>query len=77
MSDQSQLVEGDGQNEARTVYVVATNYDGDPHPHIEGVYSDNEAAEEMMDKCSERHEPPYPVAWQLFEVEVDGEVNLP
>ena len=53
-----------------TVYVVATNYDDDPHPHVEGVFSDCEDAKELKKKCAAVTEPPHPVAWQLFEMEV-------
>lgn len=59
-----------------TVYVVAANYDGDPHPHIEGVWRDKEQAEGMIVKCRERFTAPHPIAWQMFEVEIGGEVSV-
>jgi hypothetical protein len=59
-----------------TVYVVAANYDGDPHPHIEGVWTDKEQAKGMVAQCRQTTIPPHPVAWQMFEVEVNGEVDV-
>ena len=56
-----------------TVYVVVTNYDGDPHPHVEGVFENEDSADELMEQCAARYEPPYPVAWQKTEQEVEDE----
>ena len=52
------------------VFVVVTNYDDDPHPHVEGVFEDEADADELMDRCSARFEPPHPIAWRKVEQEV-------
>lgn len=53
-----------------TVWVVASNYADDPHPHIEGVFADEEPARELEKQCGKVTEPPHPVAWWAYEVEV-------
>lgn len=53
-----------------TVWVVATNYADDPHPHVEGVFADEDDADEMMEKCRNRFEGPHATAWQKIEMEV-------
>lgn len=52
------------------VYVVATNYADDPHPHIEGVFADLDDADELAEKCRRITTPPHPVAWGVHDVEV-------
>lgn len=52
------------------VWIVAANYADDPHPHVLGVFDDEEDADELMDKCRARYEEPYVVAWEKFEEEV-------
>lgn len=77
MSEQERLVEPAPEPaDDETVYVVATNYADDPHPHIEGVFSDAGPAQDLMRDCRKITEAPNPVAWELFEAEVDGEVTL-
>ncbi len=70
------LLDPPEQPKLNTVYVVAANYADDPHPHVEGVWKDKEQAKGMMSKCRERFKPPHPVAWQMFEVEIGGEVEV-
>lgn len=53
-----------------TVYVVVTNYADDPHPHVEEVFEDEEAADELMERCRSVTKPPHPVAWRKVEKEV-------
>lgn len=50
-----------------SVYVVVTRYDGDPHPHVELVTTDEDEAEELMNKCRDTVNPPHPVAWEMDE----------
>ena len=56
--------------EPETIWIVAGNYADDPHPHILGVFEDEEPAEELMDDCRQTVGGPHPVAWQKFEREV-------
>ena len=55
------------------VFVVVSVYDGSPHPRVEGVYSNREAAEAHRDACASITEPPHPVAWELRETPVADE----
>jgi len=59
-----------------TVYVVAANYDDDPHPQVEGIFPHKEQAEDIIEKCRDRFSDPHPIAWQMFEVEIGGEVSV-
>lgn len=63
--------EGPGQP---TVWVVAANYADDPHPHIEGVYADEEAAREHEQAITDSISPSAPVAWWVYEQPVRQEV---
>jgi len=50
--------------EKMTVWVVAANYADDPHPHVEGVYDNEEAAREHE---KELHDDAIgPVAWWVY-----------
>lgn len=60
--------EPDSEN---TVYVVASSYDDDPHPHVEGVFSEEEDANELRKKCADVASPPHPIAWTVIKQEVD------
>lgn len=55
----------------RTVYIVVTNYDGDPHPHVELVTTDEDEADELMDDCAAHVGGPWPIAWRKVEVEIE------
>lgn len=68
MSQSSQDEPSNG--EGLTVYVVAANYADDPHPHVEGVYANEEAAEEHEKEI--RDEALGPVAWDVFERQIEG-----
>jgi hypothetical protein len=75
MDSQTNLVDAPeehpkGGGGIETVYVVASNYADDPHPHIEGVFADEEPARELEKKCGMVTEPPHPVAWWVFEEEI-------
>ncbi|MCT4573526.1 hypothetical protein N3930_41495 [Bacillus thuringiensis] len=61
----------DVENSEDIVYVVVTNYDDDPHPHVEGVFTDKSAAEELRKQCRSVTEPPHPIAWDVIEQTVD------
>lgn len=56
--------------EGLTVYVVATTYADDPHAHVEGVYANEEAANEHKKEL--RDEALGPVAWDVFKKEIEG-----
>jgi len=55
----------------QTVWVVASNYADDPHPHVEGVYDNEEAAREHEDEI--RNEALGPIAWWVYEQTVETE----
>lgn len=57
-------------DEPETIWIVAANFDGDPHPHILGVFESEEPAEDLMDDCRQTIGGPHPIAWQKFEREV-------
>ena len=60
-----------------TVYVVAANHADDPHPHIEAVYDNADAAEAHRHWISEDRGCPY-VAWGVHEQAIEtGETPLP
>lgn len=56
------------------VYAVVTNYADDPHPHVEDVFEDEDAARELLKQCGNVVGPPHPVAWTLFRL-APGEVE--
>ena len=58
------------KDRTETVYVVASNYADDPHPHIEGVFADEAPARELEKQCGKVTEPPHPVAWWVYEEEI-------
>lgn len=62
---QAEEIRGGGK-----VYVVAANYADDPHPHVEGVFLNEEDAKELKKKCAAVNQAPHPVAWQVLEREV-------
>lgn len=66
----------DTDPEADTVYIVVANYADDPHPHVEGVFGDEDDAKALMDDCRATTRSPHPVAWKLVEADVDGEVTV-
>lgn len=57
-------------NGKQTVHVVVANYDDDPHPHVEAVHSNEDAAEQHMIELGDEREPPHPIAWTREEKEV-------
>ena len=59
-----------GDDEPKTIWIVAGNFDGDPHPHIMGVFEDEEPAKELIANCRATTRRPHPIAWQKFEREV-------
>lgn len=78
MSASEQETLGDPDSEQAgdaTIYIVAANYADDPHPHIEGVFSDPAPAKDLIRDCGKVTQPPHPVAWQLFEAEPGNEVR--
>lgn len=52
------------------LYIVLTKYEG-PHPTIEGVFINQEEAEELMDDCRATVGGPYPLAWSLWRVQAE------
>lgn len=56
-----------------TVWIVAANFDADPHPHILGVFDEEEPARELMDDCRDRFTEPHPIAWDIFEEPITEE----
>lgn len=56
------------------VYAVITNHADDPHPHVEGVFDNEEDARELHKKCGNVVGGPHPVAWTLFRL-APGEVE--
>jgi len=77
MSDeQSALYPPNDPETPAEVYIVASNYPDDPHPHIEGVFEDPSKAGELMDDCKARTKSPHPTAWTLYRAEVGGELEV-
>lgn len=60
-----------GESKTETVYVVASCYADDPHPHVEAVYSNKDSAELHRKEIADDIRPSAPVAWQVLEQEVD------
>lgn len=58
--------------EPETVYVVAVRYDGSPHPGVEGVYDNEEAADEHMQYLREKSFQEAVVAWEKIEQTVES-----
>lgn len=61
------------QPQDRTVWVVTGNYADDPHPHVLGVYDNEDAAKEHERAIRDSIKPSEPVAWGRTEVEVNSE----
>lgn len=60
-----------------TVYVVAANYVDDPHPHIEAVYDNVDAAEAHRRWIGENRSCPH-IAWGVHVQAIEtGETPLP
>jgi hypothetical protein len=53
----------------QTVHVVAANYADDPHPHVEGVYSERRPAE----LCGRDLASPTPTTWWVYEETIQHE----
>ena len=52
-----------------TVYVLVTSHVDDPHPHVEGVYLNEESAEEAADGLLDK----YPIgAYDIIEERVEA-----
>lgn len=77
MSDASQkkiqpeLAEPD----ATVVHVVAGNYPDDPHPHVEAVYDNEDAAERHMQAITDSNSISAPVAWIKYEMEIRSDIG--
>lgn len=53
------------------LFLVLTSYD-DPHPHVEGVFTDRDDAEDLMDECRAVTGDTNPNAWTLVRVNEHG-----
>jgi len=54
------------------VWVVVYRRMDDPHPHVAGVYTDEDDADEKMRECEDTHsDPGFAVAWEKERVEVE------
>lgn len=53
----------DEEEEETAVWVVAGTHADDPHPHILGVYAEEEQADDLMDRCSDPGRAPHVDAW--------------
>lgn len=58
---------------AETVWVVTGNYADDPHPHVLGVYDNEDAAREHERAIRQSIKGTEPVAWGRTEVVVESE----
>lgn len=59
-----------------TVWVVASRKMDDPHPHVEGVYNNEESAREHMKELRKNSFQHSVVAFDMFEQPVRGEADV-
>jgi len=53
-----------------TVYVVTSRKDGDPHSHVEGVYTDKGAAKKHKQYLADNSFREMAIAWGIHEQEI-------
>lgn len=58
-----------------TVFVVTGNYDDNPHPHVLGVYDNEEAAEEHVAAIRQSIKPSEPVAYGYEETALKSDAE--
>lgn len=63
------------EQKSRTVHIVLGNYADDPHPHVEGVYNNEDAAEAHKNAIGNALTISGPVAWGVETQEVKSAVT--
>lgn len=63
------------RQQEKTVHVVAANYADDPHPHVDAVYDNEDAAEDHKQAITNSISPSGPVAWTTYEMGVRSDVD--
>jgi len=62
----------DPRQEQESVWVVVYRRMDDPHPHVAGVYTDEDNADQKMRECEDTHsEPSFAVAWEKEQVQIN------
>jgi len=76
MSDSAESSTQDDAGHGRaTVHVVLANYADDPHPHVEAVYDNEEAAEDHEKALGDSTSICAPVSWTVKEMPVQSEID--
>lgn len=72
---QRALVEVKDEEDPTTVHLVLGNYMDDPHPHVEAVYDNADAAERHSKAITESQSINAPTAWGTHEVEIQSGID--
>lgn len=63
------------ESEDAEVYVVAANYMDDPHPHVEAVYDNKDAAERHIEAITDSNSISAPIAWISYDMEIKSDIE--